>query len=151
MKKILMGLGIAFLCIIALLVVLFVFVVSTGTDLDKSSKAYVDQAVPLIVSSWNPQKLISRVHPEFLNQIPKDDITALFNMCSEKLGKLKEYKGSEGQANIDFSPRGKTLTAKYRAQASFEKGDAQITINIMQNNGKWQIVGFFVQPKPFAK
>jgi hypothetical protein len=144
MKKLFMTLGVIFLCIIVIGIIGFSIAAYHGTKLDKSSKAYVDKIAPLIISSWNSKELVNRASPELLKAVPQDKWNAMFKMFSKKLEALKEYKGSKGDSFMNFSPVGKVITAIYIAQATFEKGNAEIKISIIQHNEKWQLLGFYV-------
>ena len=55
MKKLLIVLGIIFLVIIVLIGVVVGFLVLKGPALDKESKAYADQSLSAICSTWNEQ------------------------------------------------------------------------------------------------
>lgn len=144
MKKLFIILGVIFLCIIVIGVIVFSIAAYHGTKLDKSSKAYLDEVIPVIVSSWNSQELIYHASPELLKIMPRDKVDGMFKMFSEKLGGLKKYKGSKGDSFVNFSSSGKVITASYVVQAAFEKADAEIKISIIQHNNKWQILEFFV-------
>ena len=144
MKKLLIVLGIIFVCIIVIGVIGSSIAAYHGTKLDKNSKAYVDEVIPVIVSSWNSQELIYRASPELLKIMPQDKVDGMFKMLSGKLGGLKKYKGSKGSSFVNFSSSGKVITASYVVQAAFEKADAEIKISIIQHNNKWQILEFFV-------
>lgn len=147
MKRLLLVLGVIFLCIIVIGVIGFSIAAYHGTKLDKSSKAYVDEVAPIIISSWNVQELINRASPEFLNVVPRDKLDAMFKMLSDKLGALKSYKGSKGGSFMNLSQSGKVITASYVVKATFEKADAEIKISIIQHNEKWQLLEFRVNSK----
>lgn len=145
MKKLLIGLGIVFLCLLILGIIGILISANSGSKLDKSSKAYVDEVAPIILTSWNTQELLNRASPELLKFVPIDKLNTLFNMLSEKLGRLKEYKGSEGEAKINIIfPGGRTVRAEYIVRAVFEKGDAEVMVTLIQHNNKWRIQGFHV-------
>ena len=78
MKKFLIILGVIFFTLIVLGVVAFVLTAIRGTALDKESKAYVDAAVPAIVSSWSAQALLDRASPEFTQATQPGDVDRFF-------------------------------------------------------------------------
>ena len=49
-----------------------------------------------------------------------------------------------GQANISLNEAGKTITAYYEANASFEKGDAIIKVTSIKRGEEWKIYGFHI-------
>jgi hypothetical protein len=145
LKKTLLRTGL--ICATALLsIVIFVSVVAyNGRRLDKESKRYADAAIVSITSHWNEKDLIVRASPQFLATM-KDPaaLQSLMGMLGS-LGALKKYKGSRGEARIDFhGPHGYTITALYVAQADFSAGPAQITISLIKIDGVWKILGFYV-------
>jgi hypothetical protein len=144
MKKILMVLGVVFAALIIVVVIGFFMLNYFGSKLDKESMAYVDEAIPIIISSWNSKELIDRASSELLQVAPVDKIESLFNIFSGRLGKLETYKGSKGQANISVTPQGKVTTAAYVAEAIFERAPATIQIRVILHNNKWQILQFHV-------
>jgi hypothetical protein len=150
-QRFLIVLGAVFLAAIVLgVVVIGVFAVK-GSALDKESKAYVDNAVPIIVSDWDEKELLSRASQEFMQVTDKEDLDKLFGFF-RKLGRMREYQGSEGQSNISFTTEdGRRITAAYTAKASFEAGPAVIKITLIKHGEQWQIAGFRVNSDVFLK
>ena len=146
MKKFLIILGAIFLTLIALGVVAFVLTAIRGTALDKESKAYVDTAVPAIVSSWSVQALLDRASSEFTQATQPGDVDRFFGTFRQ-LGQMRLYKGSQGQALMyrDLA-KGETISAAYTANAEFENGSAEIDVKLIKHGDHWQILGFNVKP-----
>lgn len=144
MKKFFVILGFVFLCIIVAGIIGFCIAAYHGTKLDKSSKAYVDEVTPLIISTWNSDELFNRASPELLKVAPREKLDAFFKVFAEKLGPLKEYKDSKGSSFMRITPSGKVVTASYLVEATFTQGDAQIRVSIIQHDEKWQFLEFFV-------
>ena len=145
MKKILITFGIIFLCLMVLGVAGILALKSGGEKLDKESKSYVDKAVPAIVESWNVEELMQRASAELLEVVPSQKVNELFKLFSAKLGRLKEYQGSKGEANISINvPRGMTITALYHVEALFEKGGAVIKVRVVKKGDDWQFLEFRV-------
>ena len=46
---------------------------------------------------------------------------------------------------------GKVITAAYITSARFEKGPAQLTVRLIQNDGHWQILQFHVNSPIFLQ
>jgi hypothetical protein len=151
MKKVLIILGILFVLAIAVAAALIGFAAYNGTKLDASSKEYVDQAAPSIISTWSVAELLDRASPELKAIVTKEQMQQLFNKLSE-LGKLKEYQGSKGDSFMSYTTQnGKQITAKYRAKALFKNGEAEILIQLIEHDGKWQIINFHVNSPIFLK
>lgn len=135
--------GVIFLGIIIAIIMMSYF----GSKLDKESKVYVDNIVPSVFGRWDFSKLMQQVSPEFLSTIktPQDKsrLEDLFKVCSERLGMLKQYSGSEGQATVYHEVgKGKIVYADYIARGDFQKDQAKITMRIIRRGDKWQIYSF---------
>ena len=146
LKIILLIFGIIAVCIAVAIGAMFYF----GGKFDEESKAYVDANVPLIFGQWDMKKLIQNASPEFLDTVKtqqaKERLNTLFLSGFEKLGKIKQYKGSEGQAtiDIDIGSKGITIYADYTATCVFQKGEAKISIRIIKKDDRWQIFSFSI-------
>ncbi|MGE5172798.1 MAG: hypothetical protein ACM3MD_03105 [Betaproteobacteria bacterium] len=150
MKKTIMILGYAFLCVIVLVVAGVASVAVIGKRLDKESKAFVDAAVPAIVAEWDIAELQKRASPEFNASVDYDDLADDFETL-QQMGKLVEYKGSIGDSNITVSLSGYEITADYTANADFETGSTEMQISLIRHSGQWQILDFTVSPEAFTE
>jgi len=153
MKKALTILGGIFICLIVVAVVGFSVLNYFGNKLDKESKSYVDEVIPIIIADWNSKELINRASPEFLESTPLDKLNSFMNACSKRLGKLKEYKGAKGQAGIHYGIgiKNKSTTAEYVAEAIFDNASATIQIQLVLRNDIWHILGFRVNSEVFMQ
>ena len=146
MKKLFIALGIIFLALIVLAVIGIGIAAFKGSALDKESKAYVDTAVPAIISSWNAQELLSRTSPEFNQATRADDIERLLQSV-RSLGRLQKYQGSQGESVTSrIVGKGTTISARYLVTADFEAGTAKIYVTLIKHGNVWQIAGFRVEP-----
>jgi hypothetical protein len=148
-KNILAFLGVAFLVFVLVAAALFGYFAYTGNKLDASSKAYVDEGVPAIVSTWSKAELVRRASPQLLQKISDDQVTQLFNTLSTKLGIFKSYDGAKGDSNVTFTTQnGRMVTASYIAKATFQYGKAEIQIKLIKPTDSWEILGFHVEMEP---
>lgn len=151
LKKIMMWLGGIFLVLVVVVGALLGYLAYMGSSLDASSKAYVDESVPSIVSTWSKEELLRRAAPQLRKIIVDEQLDQLFAKLSQ-LGKLERYEGSKGDSNISLTTQaGKLVTASYVANAKFEKGPGQITIRLIQIDGQWQILLFHVNSPIFLQ
>jgi Na+-transporting methylmalonyl-CoA/oxaloacetate decarboxylase gamma subunit len=149
-KKLLIFLGAVFLVLMIVIAALIGYTAFTGNALDKESKAYVDAAVPAIVSSWNEQELLKRASPEFQKATGPADVDRLCRWL-RTLGQLQKYEGSQGQATIAVTPQtGKVVSAHYSAKVAFDRGRATIEISLIKRGNAWQIAGFKVNSPALA-
>lgn len=151
MRKTIVILGSVLLVLTVLLSVGYGSLALLGKRLDKESKAYVDSAVPAIVTGWDLDELRKRTSPEFDDGADYDELQDYFDELRQ-LGNLTEYKGAEGDANITLSLLyGIEVSADYAAFADFETGSADIRISLIKRDGLWQILDLSITPQPFAE
>jgi hypothetical protein len=150
MKKTIMFLGYVFLALLVVIGVTIASVAILGEKLDKESKAFVDAALPAIITDWDVAELQKRASPELDESVDYDDVEEYFGSL-QQLGKLEEYKGSTGDSNITISLSGYEITADYTASADFETGSVDMQISLIRHNGQWQILDFKVSPQEFTE
>jgi hypothetical protein len=146
MKRILAILGVVFLILLVALGVFIVRVAATGSKLDASSKAFVDETVPQIVGTWSADNLIQHAAPQLLQATSEDQVQELFRGFAAKLGPLVQYEGCKGESNTSVTTQsGRVVSARYTAQATFQNGKATINLTLLQNTSStWSIVEFYV-------
>ncbi len=144
MKKLLVILGSIFLAVIVLGAIGIGFAAYRGSMLDKESKAYADSAIPAIVTGWNEQELLARASPEFKQAVTNDQLDRLFRWV-RSLGQLQKCEPSQGHALMSATTQtGKMISARYTAEAKFQKGKATIKLGLIKHEDQWQIVNFYV-------
>lgn len=121
-----------------------------GQSLDRSSRKYVDAAVPAIVGGWRAGELLERASPEFRERLGDFDVHGVFQRMAT-LGGLRQYAGAKGEATIRIAPQGRVITAEYLAGALFEGGEAEIRIGLVREKGEWRIFGFQVNSPAFGE
>src|SRR5208337_5593876 len=133
--------GTVFLTTGVLLAVVAAILASIGHALDKESKSFVDTAVPAIVSGWDVTELQRRASPEFNATVDYAALIRSFTLL-RKLGTMREYKGSTGEARITISMTdGVSITAIYAAFTDFDEGAADMQLALTKQQGRWQIQG----------
>src|SRR5579862_8621728 len=80
MKKTLMILGGIFVVVTLAVVGVITIAAVKGSALDRESKAYVDEAVPAIVSEWDIREIQKRASPEFDDAVKQDDLEKMMRM-----------------------------------------------------------------------
>jgi len=151
MKRFFVVLGVVFAVLLVVMGVFIGFAAYKGSKLDASSKAYVDANVPPIVSTWSEAELLKRASPELLKVVSAEELSLLFKKLSQ-LGSLVKYEEAKGNSNIVFtSAEGKVITANYVAKATFDKGSATIQIRLIEKNGQWKLLRFYVDSPIFLK
>ena len=151
MKKVFITLGAIFLIVIVTVAAVIGFAAYNGNKLDSASKAYVDQNIPPIISSWSPEELMRRSSPELKSSVTPQQFAELFKTLSQ-LGSLKTYESAQGDSNMSYTTQnGKMITAEYTAHAEFTNGKAELKIKLIQHDGQWQLLGFHVNSPLFSR
>lgn len=151
MKKTLMILGGIFAVAVVVIVGAIVFAAVKGPALDRESKQYAEATLPAIISQWDIQALQARTSPEFKAAVSDEVLEKLIRIY-QKLGKLKEYKGTNGQANVSLTlQQGTVISARYIANADFEAGPATITLDLIKHGDQWQILSLRIDSKVFLE
>jgi hypothetical protein len=126
------------------------YAIHQAAGLDDSSKQYVEDNVPAVVSTWSKEELLKRGSPELL-KVAADHpavVDGLFRKLAG-LGAMKRFGEVKGGASVAYTTdRGKVITANYVAQATFANGDAKISVRLIQSAGQWRILLFKVD-SPF--
>jgi len=146
MKKFFQILGGIFLVLVVIVAVLIGVGVYQGTRLDSSSKAYVEVNVKPVVETWSKEELLKRASPELIEILGKDpdQVDRLFTKLA-KLGALKSLSEPKGQAVISVkNDTGKVVSATYTETGEFENGHADFNIRLIQRDGQWRFLGFYV-------
>lgn len=153
MRKVLAGVGGIFVILLVIGSALFAYAAYRGQILDKTSKEFVDANVPLIVSTWSKEALLSRASPQFLrvaNAHP-EQIDGLFQKLSA-LGSLLELGEFRGNSNVSYNMSSPPVTtASYSAKARFQNGEALITVRLISISGEWRFRYFHVDSPLFVR
>ncbi len=111
----------------------------------EDAQAWVDTNVPEIVKTWNSEELIKRASTGLLKAAPPEQFSALFKTMAEKLGPMKEYKGSRGETTLTTSLTGIKRTGRFEPEAVFAKAPAVMLCRIVWQDGTWKIDEFRVK------
>lgn len=147
-KPLLKIIGIIVVLLIPVGIVGFSLLASFGAGLDKESKAYVDEIIPQIVTSWDADALLKNASPELIeliNASPEKE-ESLFSLLAERLGPMREYKEPRGEGGITIRNLKRTTTGYYDIEAEFEKGSATIRVTLIKLDNNWRLASFVVRP-----
>lgn len=153
MKKLLSIIG--GIALLAIFAIGFIWVVSIiqVPKLNSSSKAYVENEMPLILSGWSADEIKRQSSPQLLEVIneSQDNFEKTIKWLS-KIGRLKSIGDIRGNAEIFYGIRyGEVQVADYDIGAKFEGGDAHIEVRLIKNSGKWKITYFHVNSPFYAR
>jgi hypothetical protein len=145
MKKLFTILGVIFTVIIVIIVIAAAIFIPRTLKLDREATAYIQDAVPKIVTNWNSQELVDRATPELLAAgESRDKLDRLFIMF-QRLGSFKHLDKPEGTVvSSAYTGTGTVTTGNYKALGEFEKGKARIEIQLQRVGNTWKINGFHI-------
>jgi hypothetical protein len=143
-------LSIGFLTALAVCLVCYLVVSHNDHALNDESHRYADTAITAIISSWDSKELESRTSPEFMSAMKDGNLETAFALW-RKLGRLRGYKGCQGEVNDSaIVDKAKAIVAVYTADVEFEAGHAEIKATCIKHGSQWQILGFRVNSTAFS-
>jgi hypothetical protein len=150
MKKVFTILGVFFAVIIVIFIIAAAIFIPRTLRLDREATAYIQDAVPKIVTNWSSQELVDRATPELIDAAKsRDEIDRLFVMFRQ-LGSFKHLDKPEGTVvSSAFTGTGTVTVGNYSAHAEFEKGPATIMIQLRRVKETWLITGFRINSDVF--
>jgi hypothetical protein len=110
------------------------------------AQAYVDRVLPAAFAEWDSDLFFEETTPEFKNVTSSEKLDSLFEICADRLGKMKRYRGAQGNTTVWFPrrPDGETARGFYTAVVDFEKDVARVQVEVVKRDDAWKIVYFFV-------
>ena len=131
--------------IIVITVIAAAIFIPRTLKLDREATAYIQDAVPKIVTNWNSQELVDRATPELMAAgKSRGNIDSLFVMF-QRLGTFKHLETPKGTVvSSAYTGTGTVTIGNYKAQAEFEKGEATIEIQLRRAGDTWKINGFHI-------
>lgn len=153
MKNFLSIVGGIFLVLLLVAAIVFGYTAYRGKGLDASSKAYIEEHIPTILQTWSKDELLKLSAPQLIENINnnQNNIDLFFKKLTE-LGKFQKIYDIKGDSNVSITTKdGIVITARYVFPAKFDKGKANITVQMIQSAGQWQLLGFFVNSPKFLQ
>ena len=150
MKKFFTVVGLSFAALLVIGIITFGIIAYQGSGLDEESEKYVNEVTPIILSSLDRKTLFMYADQDLINSAKPEEFDKIFNMFKQP-GSLQDYKGCNGQANINFNGTTKTITAYYEANASFDNGNAIIKVTTIKRDDQWKIIGFHINSPGFIQ
>ena len=154
MKRILSIIGGLFLVLVLVVAGLAGYAAYQGQGLDASSKAFVEENVPAIISTWSKDELLKRSSPQLQKMInEKPELSDQLFQKLSKLGPMQSFGEVKGDSNIAYTTQSGTVTtAAYVVTAKFKNGEGRITARLIQSpDGQWQFSLFHVDSPLFLQ
>ena len=143
-----------FLIVVLIIILLgaggIAYIAVHGTALDKESKAYAEATVPAIITNWREKELLDRASPELKKAADQQQFDRMFRWFSS-LGHLQKSDPLQGGAIVSAtSQAGNQITAQYHTKATFEKGEATVTLGLIKHGDQWEVLRFNVNSPQLA-
>ena len=146
--------------ILAIVIALFIFMprflksFPQSLELNEEAQDFVNAAILEIISDWNFNKVFEKATPQLLESTHSQETEKMFYFCRQ-LGKLESYKGATGgwQSSKDERKElikgshenfGKITLGNYVAEADFQKGSANIRVQVIRRDNQWFINSFAI-------
>ncbi len=145
MKRVGIILGIV-LSVVVIVVILVVLGMRRMFVEQTDGQAYVDRVLPVALADWDSDRFFEETAPEFQQVTSPENLDSLFEICADRLGTMKRYRGAQGNAKVWFPrrPDGESARGFYTAVVDFEKDVARVQVEIVKRDDAWKIVYFFV-------
>ncbi|WP_156180878.1 hypothetical protein [Desulfovibrio sp. TomC] len=146
MKKFLAIVGGLFLALLLITAIFFGYAAYNGSKLDASSKIYIEENIPTILSTWSKDTILKLASPQLIETIENNQTNIdLLLTKSATLGKFQKISDIKGDSNTSFTTQnGSVITSRYAVQAKFDNGEATITVTLIQLSGQWRLLGLFI-------
>ncbi len=118
---------------------------SAGKEVVEGGQAYGDASLKAVAASWSPSELKTRMAKEVFEQNPEGAIDQVTVTLKEALGPIKPETIKSSMSGIEAkssTETGSFILTQYRAEAEFEKGKGEVTMELIQRNGEWKIMKF---------
>lgn len=118
---------------------------SAGKDVVVGGQAFGDESLRAVAANWSASELKSRMAKEVFEQNPEGAIDQVTTVLADALGPIKPesikstISGVEAKSATDT---GSFMLVQYKADAEFEKGAGEVTMELIQRSGTWKIMKF---------
>lgn len=151
MKKLIIILSAVLSVIIIAFATINIYTWHQSSKYEETAVPYVKMVVPEI-SKWNPEKIIEYMPAESLKTTPKEDIVKIVKYLS-KLGaliKMEEPNYSKVFSGPTVEGVQNTIVT-YTVDAEYERGDAVVTINLLDKGDSFRVYNFHFNSMALAE
>lgn len=105
----------------------------------------------MIVTTWNPDYFISNSSSQLLANLDARGIQMKLNNA-RRIGELQFMGQMRGElVNPSWLPTGEPLVARYYIAADFSAGPGEIYTELVEENGGWKLLNFYIQSPILAE
>jgi hypothetical protein len=136
LKKILIGLGVLFLVVIAF----FTWVGVSSSQFRKEQSAFVETFVTDLSKRWNTADVYDRMSNSFIEQAGTPQAQQLLHQFKQ-LGALKSVRDLELRSYADNNGQ----TGVFSFKGKFENGEAVVNVTIVKKDEAVRVVAFYLR------
>lgn len=120
--------------------------IKSHNDARLSANALVAEVSRAVLATWDPELLLVNAHTSLLEVSDASFYRTYFNAL-RRLGTLETL--DEASFTLDLPPLWEfwdtdASTGSYTLKATFSEGDANITIKLLRENGRWWFTEYLV-------
>lgn len=110
------------------------------TQASEKGKVYAEQ----ILSDWSAKELVALSSNDYRKEFSEEDFQESLDGNEQALG---EYVTGKGEAKLKSSGKdGTSIVVNYTHSATFEKGNAKVRMELVQEDNIWKVALFSVEP-----
>lgn len=128
-------------------VFLFGFALRSTGVIGRDAERYTRAELPIVVQTWNAERLAERASPEMLQRMPPADMATLMAGYAERFGPLRTL-GDVKCDRLEDPHAGadeRFMVAHVVARAEFREGPARIQWRLIRRQAKWQITELTIE------
>lgn len=113
----------------------------SSSRLDRSSKAYCEDAVAQILNAWSDRALLDRASAQFRDAVDPAELHAGFDVLSHRLGMVQSCAEAIGSLRQEA---GRPVVASFDVPCRFDRAAATVHVTLVRVGSDWQILGFTI-------
>lgn len=126
-------------------------VLSQVTDsIDKRAKdaaTFGDLATKQILQNYDAKRLVSLASPQYSQSFNVEEFQEVLNGNKKALGSYRDGKGTARLTRAKVEDEKTRIRMNYTNAAEFERGQANVVIELSFQDKKWQIEKFSIEPR----
>jgi len=108
-----------------------------------SSEQYALAFSETMFTTWNVDYFLDNCSREFCNKLPREAFVLMINNM-KRIGNVQEIKSVGGVLRDSFIFNNGNVIATYTMASSFENADADITVELVQEESGWKVSNFYL-------
>lgn len=120
--------------------------IKSHNDARLSANMLVAEVSNTVLVTWDPELILSNAHSSLL-EVSDENFYQVYFTALRRLGTLENL--DDAQFTLDLPPLWNfwstdTATARYTLKARFSNGEADVTIKLLREDGRWWFTEYLV-------